>query len=45
MPTATDHAGHHITYEDGGRPVGATDPHHDTVTCVTCGVRLTEQET
>lgn len=43
-PVATDHSGHHITYEDQGRPVGATDPHHDTVTCRTCGVRLTEKE-
>lgn len=31
MPTA-GHAGHHITYEDQGRPAAATDPHHDTST-------------
>lgn len=40
----TDHTGHRITYEDQGRPVGATDPHHDTVTCQTCGVRIPEEE-
>jgi YD repeat-containing protein len=39
-----DHAGHRVTYEDQGRPVGATDPHHDTVTCRTCGVRIPEEE-
>lgn len=38
------HAGHRITYEDVGRPVSATDPHHDTVTCRTCGVRIPEEE-
>jgi hypothetical protein len=43
MPLA-DHADHHITYEDQGRPVGATDQHHDTVTCRTCNVRIPEEE-
>lgn len=33
MPIA-DHA---------GQPIGATDPHHDTVTCRTCGVRIPEE--
>jgi hypothetical protein len=39
-----DHSGHHVTYEDQGRPVGATDPHHATVTCRTCNVRIPEEE-
>jgi Fe2+ or Zn2+ uptake regulation protein len=40
----TDHTGHHITYEYQGHPAGATDPHHDTVTCRTCGTRIPEEE-
>lgn len=43
-PVTVGHAGHRVTYEDQGRPVGATDPHHVTVTCHTCGVRIPEEE-